>query len=192
MRAYIEWPQDPKYWPVYVENSLSAEEILADGFLTAKLKVADTEVLGVMFDADANPTGRYARFRTRIIGLFPTLPESLPEGGLIAENDDNKRVGLWIMPDNRQAGDLEAFLRLMVPDDAERVWQLSVSSVQAARASGAACRDCHTMKANLYTFLAWQDPPGQHPGMAITKKVLDPHSACAVPFATWFRELYRL
>ena len=27
MREYIDWPQDPKQWPVYIENGLSAEEI---------------------------------------------------------------------------------------------------------------------------------------------------------------------
>lgn len=192
MRAYIDWPQDPQHWPVYIENGLSADEILADGFLTAKIKAADTQMLGVMFDADTNPTGRYTRFRTRLMGLFPTLPDVLPGGGLIAENDDHKRVGLWIMPDNQQAGDLEAFLRLMIPSDAEHIWQLSMRSAEEARRIGAPFRDCHSMKANIYTFLAWHDPPGQHPGMAITKRALDPHAHCAVPFAGWFRQLYNL
>jgi len=192
MREYIDWPQDSKLWPVYIENGLSAEEILAEGFLTAKIKAAETQTLGVMFDADTNPTGRYTRFRNRLVGLFPLLPESISGDGLVAQNDDQKRVGLWIMPNNQDTGDLEAFLRLMVPLDAEPLWQLSMRSATEARSIGAPYRDCHITKANIYTFLAWHDPPGQHPGMAITKKVLDPRAKCAVPFAGWFRQLYQL
>ena len=141
MRAHIDWPKQPEDWPVYIENGLSAEEILADGFLTAKLKASDLKTLGVLFDADTNPAGRYTRFRNRFIGLFPKLPAALPEGGLIAENDDHKRIGLWIMPDNQRAGDLETFLRLMVPKEAEGLWQLSTKSVAEARSIGAPCRD---------------------------------------------------
>ena len=192
MRAYIDWPQDSKLWPVYIENGLGAEEILADGFLTAKVKVSETHTLGVMFDADTNQTGRYTRFRNRLLGLFPALPEVLPEDGLGAENDDHKRIGLWIMPDNQRPGDLETFLRLMVPADAEHLWQLSVESAENARSIGAPYRDCHITKATMYTFLAWHDPPGQHPGMAITKKALDPSAKCTIPFAGWFRQLYQL
>jgi hypothetical protein len=47
-------------------------------------------------------------------------------------------------------------------------------------------------KAFLYTWLAWQDEPGQHPGAALTRKILDPHAASAVPFVNWFRQLYVL
>lgn len=192
MRAHIDWPPEARLWPVYIENGLSAEEILADGFLTAKLKASDTMVLGVLFDADTNPAGRYSRFRNRMSPIFPNLPAIIPEEGLIAEASDQKRIGLWIMPDNRREGDLETFLQLMVLQRADAIWQLSTRAVSEARSIGAPCRDCHVTKANIYTFLAWHDPPGQHPGMAITQKVLDPHAESAVPFARWFRTLYGL
>jgi hypothetical protein len=192
MRAHIDWPQEPKQWPVFIENDSSAEEILADGFLTAKLKASDTMVLGVLFDADTNPAGRYSRFKNRISSLFPALPATIPEEGLIAETGDGKRIGLWIMPDNRQHGDLETFLQLMVPQQADAIWQLSTKSVAEERSIGAPCRDSHVAKAHIYTFLAWHDPPGQHLGMAITKKVLDPHADSAIPFTKWFRALYEL
>jgi hypothetical protein len=47
-------------------------------------------------------------------------------------------------------------------------------------------------KANLYTWLAWQDEPGQTPGHALTRKILDPSSPSALSFVKWFMALYSL
>jgi hypothetical protein len=87
---------------------------------------------------------------------------------------------------------LETFLRYLVPDDAEIVWRHATEAVASARNLGARCRESHLPKAELYTWLAWQDPPGFSPGRALTKKILDPHSEHATPFVKWFRDLYQL
>ena len=192
MRAHITWPEKKTEAPVWIEIGRSAEEILEPGYLTAKIKTRDLEVLGVMFDADTKPRGRYERIRRLYSDLFPDLPEEMPATGLIADSQDGKRFGLWIMPDNASEGCLETFLRYLVPGESERVWEHAVESVQVAKKIGAKCRDVHDPKANLYTWLAWQDPPGQSPGLALTKKVLDPHSGTAGAFVAWFRGLYRL
>ena len=145
-----------------------------------------------MLDADLHVGGRYERIRQLCATLFPSLPGQLSQGGLVVENEDEKRFGVWLMPDNRSQGDLETFLRYLVPDAQEHLWQLACESVTAAVAGGAKCRDSHVPKANLYTWLAWQDPPGQSPGLALTKKILDPQSKYAESFVNWFKELYRL
>jgi hypothetical protein len=110
---------------------------------------------------------------------------------LVAEHED-KRFGVWIMPDNSSAGSLETFLRHLVPDESEPIWQHALGSVTEAKRLGAQCRDVHDAKANLYTWLAWHNPPGQSPGIALTKKALDPHSPSAASFVQWFRRLYAL
>lgn len=45
-------------------------------------------------------------------------------------------------------------------------------------------------KANLHTWLAWQDEPGYPPGTALTRQLLDPHKETAAPFVKWFRNLF--
>lgn len=192
MRAHVDWPQRPEECPVYMEIGKSAPEILEDGYLTTILKSREIQTLGVMLDADTKPSGRYERIRNLCSGFFPTLPEELPRDGLVSENDEHKWLGVWIMPDNSSEGCLETFLKYMVPNQSQSVWEHAIESVTAARAKGAPCRDGHTEKANLYTWLAWQDPPVQSPGIALTKKILDPHSPSAGPFVKWFRELYKL
>jgi hypothetical protein len=145
-----------------------------------------------MLDADTKPRGRYDSVRNLCLSVFPDLPADLPNTGLIIDNDEGQRFGVWIMPDNSSEGSLETFLKYLVRDEAKPVWEHGVQSVTKAKEMGAACRDCHDEKANLYTWLAWQDPPGQYPGRALTKRVLDPNSPSAASFVTWFRELYQL
>jgi len=166
MKAHIVWPEDIDKAPVRIEIGKSASEILEEGYLTAVLKTQGVRITGIMFDADTNPKGRYESLRSICLSIFPGLPAKCPDTGAITENADGRRLGIWIMPDNVSDGSLETFL--------------------------AECRDAHVEKSDLFTWLAWQDPPGQYPGKALTKKVLDPHSPGASLFVKWFRELYGL
>jgi len=101
-------------------------------------------------------------------------------------------VGLWIMPDNASEGTLETFLRFMIPDGSAPLWAHAEASVASARVLGAACRESHTAKAHLYTWLAWQDPPGQSGGKALTQRILNPRSPISEAFVQWFLNLYQL
>jgi hypothetical protein len=193
MSAHVPWPQGKTDAPVYIHMGNGADEILKDGFLTAFLKSRVITSFGVMLDADTKPRGRFRRVHLLARPFFPKMPDDLPKDGLVVENtDEKKRFGVWIMPDNASEGSLETFLKHLVPNASEPVWKHATESVQKAKAIGSKCRDHHTEKANLYTWLAWQDPPGQSPGESLTKKVLDPHSLSAEVFVSWFRKLYVL
>ncbi len=192
MKHHVDWPEAKDQWPVYVEVGSSAGEILRQGYLTAHLKASLTETVGVMLDADDRSAGRYQRVRDLFRELFPALPERIPEDGLIAENADQKRLGVWLMPDNASEGCMEVFLKYLVPRGDEAIWHHAVDSVKIGRSLGAPCREAHIAKAELFTWLARQDPPGYSPGIALTKKILDPHSEYAATFVGWFKNLYAL
>jgi hypothetical protein len=191
MRAHIPWPQDATSAPVYIEIGKSADEILENDYLTTILKSRAIKELGIMLDADTKPNGRYSRIQQLLSSVFPGLPDKMPSSGLVIDNG-TKRFGAWIMPDNSSDGYLEDFLRYLVPDQSEPLWKYATESVATAKSIGPCYRECHMSKANLYTWLAWQDEPGQTPGMALTKKILDPHSLSAAIFVEWFRKLYNL
>jgi len=148
--------------------------------------------LGILLDADTNAQARYQSVRHLCVGTFPRLPQEIPPEGLVTENEDEKRLGLWIMPDNASGGTLETFLRFLVPENSAALWEHATASVTIARTLNAACRESHIGKANLYTWLAWQDPPGQSGGRALTQNILDPHSPNSAAFVKWFRDLYQL
>lgn len=191
MGEHTAWPEDKQKAPVWIEISNGAQEILRDGFLSVYVKDPEVKTLGVVFDADAKPTERYTRVATLCKPFF-TFPKELPKNGLILENGNKKRFGLWIMPDNSSGGDLETFLKYLVPPAVKPTWEYAVSCVAQARTNGCPCREPHITKAHLYTWLAWQDPPGQLPGMALTRRILDARQPRASAFVRWFMQLYRL
>ncbi len=193
MSAHVPWPQGKLSAPVYIHMGNGAEEILKDCFLTTFLKSSVIKSFGVMLDADTKPRGRYIRIRSLASPFFPGMPSDLPNVGLVIENAaEKKQFGVWIMPDNKSEGGLETFLKHLVPNSAEPTWKHATESVQQAKRIGCGCRDPHVPKANLFTWLAWQDPPGQSPGESLTKKILDPLSPSANTFVSWFRKLYML
>lgn len=192
MSAHINWP-DIKYdAPVLIVPENGVEDILDPEYISVLLKASEIDVLGFMLDADTKPVSRYGRIRAVCQSAFPDLPEDLPADGLVAENADKKRLGVWVMPDNKTEGCLETFLHELVPDESAPVWAHAGEAMTRAQELGASWRDSHEPKVRLYTWLAWQEPPGQSPGRALTQKILDPHSTRAESFVAWFRGLYQL
>lgn len=192
MKAHTPWPKEEAEWPMYVELGYSATDILRPAYLSTRIKEPLVKIIGIMLDADDKPSGRYLKIRNACLKAFPDLPEALPAGGLVADGVDGKRLGIWIMPDNVSEGCLETFLKYLVPNASAPVWTHAVESTMEARQLGAPFRDAHIDKANLYTWLAWQDPPSQQPGIALTQNILDPTSAYAEPFVAWMKKLYGL
>ena len=192
MGRHIKWSDNKEEAPVWVEVGGSAGEILATGYISSKLKESDVSVLGIVLDADEEITGRWKRIGSLCADIFPIMPDTIPSEGLILENGDGIRFGVWIMPDNKQSGMLETFLQHLVPDGSKPILEYARHTVVEARNKGATCRESHMDKAHVHTWLAWQDPPGQPFGRAITKNIFDPNNAYAAPFISWFRKLYDL
>ena len=190
MEHHVHWPNEKSGWPVFVDAVGSVSEILNTTYLRTKLKESNLEALGVMIDADDEPAARWRGFRSICEPAFPGLPMELPTGGLIARNTSGLRLGFWLMPDCASNGMLETFLRHLVPDAAKPLWEHSEASFDTARALGASCRPAHADKARIHTWLAWQDPPGETPGRALTRKTLDPKAPTAAAFVAWFKNLY--
>ena len=96
------------------------------------------------------------------------------------------------MPDNQTCGMLETFLAYMIPDTNESLWGFAQQSTQEATNQGANFTEYQIDKANIYTWLAWQNPPGRQLHQAVMEKILDPQHPNAQKFVTWFKELYGL
>ena len=107
---------------VQVPSQLNGTE--ADGIdavlasIPGYLKRTEIRNLGILIDADDKLEQRWQRLRQVLTDeskrpVLPPLP--LPEGTVV-QRDDTRRVGAWLMPDNRLHGKLEDFLLALAPD----------------------------------------------------------------------------
>jgi hypothetical protein len=160
--------------------------------IATELQESGRSALGVLLDADDNPLGRWQSIRNACLKSIPDLPQELPESGLICDAGNGVKFGAWIMPDNRMSGMLETFLAYMIPEENETLWQFAQESVKQAKTKGANFTEFQVDKANIYTWLAWQNPSGRQLHQAVMERILDSKHPNAQKFVTWFKDLYGL
>ena len=68
-----------------------------------------------MADANDNPGARWQRICGCLSSAGIVVPAAAEPGGTIIEG--KVRVGVWLMPDNQSPGELEDFVRRMIPED---------------------------------------------------------------------------
>ena len=185
----VVWQYDDK--PVVcIKEHGGVEGLLQPGAIEAELKASGLEALGVMVDADDDAHNQWIRIKSRCHNQFAELPEEIPTNGLILRSSDGPRFGVWIMPNNRFTGMLEDFLIQLVPDDCQNLYKLVERCVSKVADNGAPFRSVHRTKAELYTWLAWQDDPGKQLHQAVHHRVLDPGKPESQSFVKWFRALF--
>lgn len=64
--------------------------------------------------------------------------------------------------------------------------------VEDARVRGAPVKEAHLDKAQVHTWLAWQDPPGLQMHQALIANVLQTTNPAARTFTEWFIKLFQL
>jgi hypothetical protein len=179
--------------PVVFIRDCGGYERLTDPLeISTALKESGLETLGIILDADEHPDQRWQSLKDACLKSIPDLPIELPETGLIHVTQDGKRFGIWMMPDNRLRGMLETFLAYMVPEANDVLWTYSQAVVEEAHCKNAPFIEVHRDKAQIYTWLAWQDPPGRQLHQAVMERILDPHHPKAQTFISWFKQLYEL
>jgi len=155
--------------------------------LPIELKTSDLASLGILVDADIDLNARWQSVRDILTKDGYTV-SALPEpNGTILHAEDKPKVGIWLMPDNQLPGLLEHFVAELIPDD-DALWphaQNCVTNIPEQRFPEVA-----RAKANIHTWLAWQEEPGKPMGTAITARYLDPGSARAQGFVDWLRALF--
>ncbi|MEM6403418.1 MAG: DUF3226 domain-containing protein, partial [Cyanobacteria bacterium P01_D01_bin.116] len=166
----------------FIDSDLIATELKASGLTN----------LGLIVDADDDCKSRWESIRNACLKIMPDFPQKLPDTGLIHQINNGIKFGVWIMPDNQQQGMLETFLSCMIDDENKPTWQYAQQVVPEAKNRGALCKDSHLDKANIYTWLAWQNEPGRQLHDAIKQRILNPNHPKANVFFNWFKDLYDL
>ena len=177
--------------PLNIINCDGVENLLKPKYISAQLKTPNGLThLGIVIDADEEPDNRWKSLYNACLPNIPNLPQNLPAAGLIITLESGIKFGVWMMPDNQSRGMLETFLAYLVPDN--NLWQYTQNKVIEAKQQGATYRDYHLDKANIHTYLAWQDPPGKQLHDAVKQKILNQSHPQSAIFLRWLRELYEI
>ena len=130
-----------------------------------QLNDGDLLRLAVVVDADyqtVNPPDGYQNTLNKLTSLlqpYGFVLKNTQLGGLLFGNDDGLAdIGVWIMPNNRDEGMLEDFIKTCVHSDEETLLNYAVETVENAPVK----KFRHKVsKAEIVTWLALQKKPGE-------------------------------
>lgn len=162
--------------------------------LDVVLDDGDLERLAVIVDADTSIDARWDALRN-IFARFggEDIPHSPSSDGTVitlARPYRTLKVGVWLMPDNQVPGTLENFVSFLIPDDDASLWQYAIDCVDRIPEVRRHFSMVDMPKAQIHTWLAWQQEPGQPLGIAITAKYLNADAPYALNLIDWVKQVF--
>lgn len=158
--------------------------------IPVRFKQSSLDTLGIIIDADSEIKSRWTSLKSLLSVLRFNVPDALPSTGLILKNENNIKVGLWIMPNNNLNGMLEDFISFLVPkeDKLLPIVNSTLEDIEGRRLNKYAT--IHKSKATIHSWLSWQEDPGTPMGLGITKRYLTTDEATCSLLIKWLEELF--
>ena len=152
-----------------------------------EVRVPGRRAVGIMVDADDDPSARWQAVANRLreVGVQPPNSPD-PDGTIIA---GTPRVGIWLMPDNASAGELEDFISDMIPAN-DPVWPLSADYIDGIPAAHKKFSANKETRAKVHAWLAARENP-RPMGQAIRARDLEIGGALCQRFVRWLDNLMR-
>lgn len=154
-----------------------------------EIREPDRQTVGIVVDRDVNLSSRWDAVRNRLIDAgfdMPSQPDT--DGTIIPEIEDLPRVGIWLMPDNESAGELEDFVAQMIPGN-DPVWPLSQSYIDGIPTADRRFTENKVQRAKVHAWLAAREDPRQM-GQAIRARDLEVRGELCERFVVWLRKLF--
>ncbi len=196
---WLVYRADPVFGIHECGNDDKALDSLASRIVSTRPR---QKILGLILDSDIEGPRPDQVIQSRLdqlaarVGPYYPLPNVFPEGGLILdplasrpEADRLPKLGVWLMPNNKDYG---MFEDLLMASLSELVAEYTTTVVKQSKADGVAkFKDVHLSKAVIRTYLAWQDPPDvQYLGLAIKRGAFENIEAECKQFIQWLEQLY--
>jgi hypothetical protein len=152
------------------------------------IRLGDRDRIALIVDADEDVNARWTRIRQQLLSSGCTnVPPRPMKDGTFVDGPNGKRVGVWVMPDNRLPGMLEDFLAFLVPDGDALLPHVDDFLTRLPADHPRRFADRHHAKARIHAWLSVQKTPGRPLGQAITLRFLDAKRDAVDPFVAWLR-----
>ena len=142
--------------------------------------------VGILVDADDCLMSRWQAVTDKLKTADITPPPNPISLGTIIES--NPRVGVWLMPDNQSPGELEDFIKAMIPPY-DPVWPLSESYIDGIPQEDRKFTSGKTLRAKVNAWLATREDP-RPMGTAIRAGDLDVNTQISSSFVNWLQQLF--
>ena len=161
--------------------------------ITMEVKAPERTAVGIVLDADDDLTAAWHSVKNRLKELgndyfdpsaLPTVPE--PAGTII---EGRRRIGIWLMPDNRLPGELEDFIEKMIPCK-DPVWPLSKDYINLIPEGDRKFKQGKILRAEIHAWLATRREPRKM-GSAIGYSDLTVDAANTTAFLVWLRKMFK-
>ena len=151
-----------------------------------EIRVSGRAAVGIVADANDDPDARWAAISGRLREAEIEAPKAPSSRGAIIGGAP--RVGVWLMPDNRRPGELEDFVKQMIPHD-DPVWPRAREYVRGIPEAARPFRPGKTSHAELHAWLATREDPGRM-GSAIGHGDLKTDGELCAAFLAWLERLF--
>lgn len=169
----------------------NALKILPD--LLKRVDVGEITQLGLVIDADFQSTdnGFDKAFGTvqRILQDWGYDISSATNGFIFKHPDKLPDFGLWIMPDNASDGLIEDFIKQSVIASDLPLFNRAAMAVSALPEPK--FKPIRASKAEVATWMAWQEKPGQPLAGAVGQNLIDFDNGLPKLFIEWLRQVYQ-
>ena len=151
-----------------------------------EIKVAGRKALGILDDGNRHPARRWEaiKHQLREAGIKPAV--QMASSGTIIEG--RPRIGVWLMPDNGSAGELEDFIAQLLPRG-DRVWPRAQRYIDDIPVAERKFSPDKVLRARIHAWLAARAEPRKM-GVAVGAGDLHVTGPLAMEFAEWLRSLF--
>ena len=157
--------------------------------ISSEIKASERRAVGILVDANGNVNDRWKAVTAQLQKANIKAPSSPdPTGTIIAGQNGQPRVGIWLMPDNNASGELENFVTQMIPAS-DPVWPRSQGYIDDIPEAERKFSQSKTPRAKLHAWLAAREDPRKM-GSAIRANDLDSNGPLCQNFLAWLMRLF--
>lgn len=176
------------------KNTKQAALAAVQNTYLSQLQDGQTERLAIVIDADqVADGGGFANMLARLNALFGPAGYAAPSisgpGLVFAHTDGLHSIGAWVMPDNASDGMLEDWVQSSLHPNEAALMQHAKQSIDQIP-GGPKFKVLRRTKAEVATWLAWQDDPDHGLWQAVKPGLLDESAPQFQAMKAWLEKVF--